>query len=573
MIVALQAKLAARAAGRGLWAPWLWLSSHYAGRGGRVATLAVLGALQSVIFLPTLYLVRFAFDDAVPKGHVGVLIWIGLALVVFRIAGSALALIARSMSLKVTKAAIAEMRRDLIAALYALPRDFFGRNDAARVQTRIVMETERLDNLSSLLLSAMLPAALTSACLLAALIYLNFWLVVALLALLPLMWLGTVIGGRHVKREVKGFQDDFEVFSHGVQFVLRQMDLTRVRGFEDAELANQTRTLRRLESSGVRMAMSFAIQQQIQNNLTGIGGLVLLVGGGVAVANGAMSLGDLLAFYLAAGSLNGSVSRLTSVIPDLIAGDESLRKLMDLRDEVAEPTYRGTRTLAFKGEIALADVQFAYDGKPVLEGVSLRLAPGSKTALVGPNGAGKSTIVNLILGFYKPTAGALAADGVAYGELDLKVLRRQIGVVMQKPTFFTGTIAENLAYGWPDAAREEILAAAQIACADAFVSKLPLAYDTPIGEGGLLLSGGEAQRLAIARALIGRPRLLILDEPTNHLDAQAIRQIMGRISQDAHDTAVLTISHDMAVVGFADTVLRLEDGRLTPVAREAAPVS
>jgi ABC-type multidrug transport system fused ATPase/permease subunit len=546
------------------WDAWAYLWSYYRRRRGTVAILGLLGALQSAMLLPTLFLVRFAFNTAVPKGQVVLLVWIGMALVGFRLVAAGLTLTTRLMSLRVTKGAVCEMRRDLIATLYALPRDFFGRNDASRVQTRIVMETERLDNLASTLLSSIVPAALTTVCLAIVLLYLNAVLVLMLAGLLPLMWLGAVLGGRYVKREVRAFQQAFEGFSHGVQFVLRQMDLTRVRGYEEGELTRQTEGLQRLETSGVRMAMSFALHQQIQNGLNGIGGLLLLVGGGVAVASHAMTLGDLLAFYLAAGALNGSISRMTAVIPDLIAGDESLRKLQELRGQTDAAGYRGKVEAPFDGAVSLRDVDFAYGDEPVLRGVSLDLAPGARTAIVGPNGAGKSTIINLILGFYRPQAGGLTAGGRPYEDIDLRALRRQIGVVMQKPTFFTGTIAENLAYGWTDVPREALEAAAREACADGFIANLPDGFDTLIGEGGAMISGGEGQRLAIARALIGRPKLLILDEPTNHLDAESIGKIMERITGSPDHAAILIISHDRTVVDFADTVLRLDAGRLSP---------
>lgn len=549
------------------WAAWAYLWSYYRPRRGTVVVLGVLGALQSAALLPTLFLARFAFNKAVPNGQVGLLIWIGLALVGFRLLASALTLTARLMSLRATKGAICEMRRDLIATLYALPRDYFGRNDASRVQTRIVLETERLDNLSSTLLSSIVPAALTSVCLAAVLLYLNAVLVLMLAGLLPFMWLCTVWGGRYVKREVRAFQQAFEGFSHGVQFVLRQMDLTRVRGYEEGELARQAQGLRRLETSGVRMAMSFALHQQVQNNLNGIGGLLLLIGGGVAVASHAMTLGDLLAFYLAAGALNGSINRMTAVIPELIAGDESLRTLQELRGQTDAAGYDGKLEAPFDGAVSLRDVDFSYGDEPVLRGVSLDLAPGARTAIVGANGAGKSTIISLILGFYRPKAGGLTVGGRPYEELDLRSLRRRIGVVMQKPTFFTGTIAENLTYGWSDVSREAMETAAREACADAFIANLPDGFDTLIGEGGAMISGGEGQRLAIARALIGRPKLLILDEPTNHLDAESISRIMERITSRPDHATILIISHDRTVVEFADTVLRLDDGRLTPSKR------
>jgi ABC-type bacteriocin/lantibiotic exporter with double-glycine peptidase domain len=206
----------------------------------------------------------------------------------------------------------------------------------------------------------------------------------------------------------------------------------------------------------------------------------------------------------------------------------------------------------------------------VVRDVNLELRPGSSVAIVGPNGAGKSTVLYLILGFYRPLRGALRADGAAYDRLDLVELRRGIGVVMQHPTFFAGTVRENITYGYPEATDEEIAVAARLALADEFIQALPQGYDTPIGEGGLLLSGGEVQRIAIARALLRKPKLLILDEPTNHLESAAIHRLLDHLAALEPRPGVLIISHDREVLRYADVVHRLEDGTLSEFSLPAA---
>jgi len=194
----------------------------------------------------------------------------------------------------------------------------------------------------------------------------------------------------------------------------------------------------------------------------------------------------------------------------------------------------------------------------LLENLSLDLAPGQVTAIFGPNGAGKSTLINLILGFYRPSAGRLRIDGADYDEVDVRSLRRAIGVAPQRPTFFTATIADNITYGWPQIEASALSRALHLAGADRFIESLPGGLATLIGEGGARLSGGEAQKLAIARALIAEPRLLILDEPTNHLDLAAIKEIMGRIARMPDRPAVLIISHDATVMSICDRVFALK---------------
>jgi ATP-binding cassette subfamily B protein len=296
--------------------------------------------------------------------------------------------------------------------------------------------------------------------------------------------------------------------------------------------------------------------------LTGLAGIIILVAGGTAIVKGAMSLGDLLMFYVAAGLLNGQLNNLLGSVPEWIAGNESLLKLHGLLREGREQPYHGARSIDFDGSFSLRGVSFAYDDHCVLRAIDLDVPAGARVAIVGPNGAGKTTLLSLLVGFCRPQQGGLYASGVAYDELDMGALRRSMGVVMQQQSFFAGTVLENIRYGHPDASRAAVQAAARLALADDFIMALAEGYDTEIGEGGALLSGGERQRLAIARALLGEPKLLILDEPTNHLDMSAIARLMRGLVDAPQRPTILIISHDPGVVAFADRVYCLDQGRL-----------
>jgi ATP-binding cassette subfamily B protein len=201
---------------------------------------------------------------------------------------------------------------------------------------------------------------------------------------------------------------------------------------------------------------------------------------------------------------------------------------------------------------------------------TLEIGTGEHVAITGPNGAGKSTMAHLIAGFYRPRAGLLLADRVEYETLSIPELRRQIGFVPQHPSFFVGTVRENITYGRDATTPEALEAAVRLSHADDVIARLPLGYDTPVGEGGVMLSGGERQRLAIARALLARPRLLILDEPTTHLDAEHVQTVMTDLVSLPDRPTVLMISHDPQVVAQADTVYLLDGGCLQ---RVTLPVS
>jgi ABC-type bacteriocin/lantibiotic exporter with double-glycine peptidase domain len=547
-----------------------YLLGHMRGKEGLVALVAAMGCIQSLAALPMLYGMRHAFNQVIPAGRIDWLVTLGLSLAALRIGFGGLALLGRWLTVRLTKGIVREIRSDLLAYIYALPANHFAHADAARLQTRIVTETERLDVLLSSIVSTVLPAALAAVTVGLVLVYLNIWLVLLLAVLAPCVWGGTVLASRRVRRAVRLFQSDYERFSQGVHFILRHLDLTRMRGFENGELARQTGHVQALERSGIAMAMSYAVHGQVQSNLVGLGGCVLLIGGGAAVIGHVMTLGDLIAFYLAAGLLNGYASTVTAAIPDVIAGEQSLNKLADLRADA--PSYSGTAPMPAQGDLILSGVTFGFGPDALLDGASMVFRPGEVVALFGRNGAGKSTLVSLILGFHRPWRGALSIGPVPYSRIDIRALRRSFGVVPQHPTFFPGTIAENVGYGRPEASVDDVREALELAGAAPFVDALPERMQAPVGEGGALISGGEAQKLAIARALVGRPDFLILDEPTNHLDVDAIAGILRRLSSLPGRPAVLIISHDPQVATVCDRVLYLQDGHLQDGPRQDGPL-
>ena len=194
----------------------------------------------------------------------------------------------------------------------------------------------------------------------------------------------------------------------------------------------------------------------------------------------------------------------------------------------------------------------------------MEIVRGKSMAIIGANGAGKSTLINLVLGFYKPESGSINLDGIPYSDIDFHHFRRSIGVVLQHPPLIPGTIRENIRYGNESRSDDEILQVSKLSLAYEFIRLLPDVFDTQIGEDGVLLSGGERQMVAIARALLRRPALLILDEPTNHLDGEAVGKIMQNLKEIDYKPAILLISHNMEVVSFAEEVRMLEHGMLHP---------
>jgi len=297
---------------------------------------------------------------------------------------------------------------------------------------------------------------------------------------------------------------------------------------------------------------------------------VLLVFGGAAVARGAMTIGALISFYVVMGLFNAQVRQAFFNVPPLIEGAQSLARLHEFASYAATPAYRGARALDFGGGLAFADVAFGFGDRPILRGASFSLAPGEIVVLTGPNGSGKTTAVNLALGFYRPEAGAVLADGVPLDDLDLPHLRRQMGVLHQASHLIGGTIAENIGYGRPEATAADIEAAARLADADAFITALPLGYATVVGDEGHLLSGGERQRIGLARALLGQPRALLLDEPTGDLDQEGASRLLANLAALEPRPTILVVSHDPRLFELADRVLVIREGTIHDVGVRAA---
>jgi ATP-binding cassette subfamily B protein len=216
-----------------------------------------------------------------------------------------------------------------------------------------------------------------------------------------------------------------------------------------------------------------------------------------------------------------------------------------------------------RGQVEFEHVTFAYDGvRQVIKGLSFRVAPGELIGLVGASGGGKTTLINLLTRFYDVTGGRILVDGVDLRQLESGSYREQIGIVLQEPYLFHGSVLDNIRYGAPDATFEEVLQAARVANAHEFVSRLPHGYDTVIGERGHTLSGGERQRVSIARAVLKNPRILILDEATSSVDTETERKIQEAMDRLVAGRTVFAIAHRLSTLRKADRLLVIQDGNL-----------
>lgn len=301
--------------------------------------------------------------------------------------------------------------------------------------------------------------------------------------------------------------------------------------------------------------------------LTDIGLLIVWAVGAWSVAHDTITVGVLTGFILYISSFYermDSMSRFTASMQRAAASAHRIFDVLDVKPDV--PAQRNAIKVGrLRGEIEFRDVKFRYGSREIIKGVNLKIAPGEMVGFVGPSGAGKTTLVNLACRFFEVSEGALLVDGFNLSDVDVMDYRRNLGLVLQEPYLFYGTIAENIAYGKPNATRAEIVAAARAARAHDFIMRLADAYDSLVGERGQQLSGGERQRISIARALLIDPAILILDEATSAVDTETEREIQAALDHLVKGRTTIAIAHRLGTLRKANRLVVIDEGRIKEI--------
>jgi ATP-binding cassette subfamily B protein len=342
-----------------------------------------------------------------------------------------------------------------------------------------------------------------------------------------------------------------------------------VKGFaaEERELTKLARAAQRLRWANVALNDARARWGPITENLPRLGLAGVLLYGGLLAIDGQVTVGAIVAFN-AYVVLVQAPFRFLSFI--LILGQRaaaSAGRIFEVLDERPAVTDRlgAVDLVEPQGDVVFDDVRFAYggaDATPVLDGLSLHVRPGETVAIVGRTGSGKSTIARLLTRFYDVQAGAVRIDGHDVRDLTLASVRHHVGVVLDDPFLFSASVHDNIAYGSPGAGRDQVVAAAQAAQADEFVSQLGDGYDAVVGERGYDLSGGQRQRISIARTLLVNPAVLVLDDATSAIDVQVEQLIHGSLHELRGTRTMILIAHRLSTIALADRVVLLEDGKV-----------
>ncbi|MET7571006.1 ABC transporter ATP-binding protein [Streptomyces sp. NPDC005492] len=367
------------------------------------------------------------------------------------------------------------------------------------------------------------------------------------------------------------FRHEVETLSSRVTEMTRLIPVTRAHGLEGKALRRMDGTLRRLLTTGNRLDLLNGRFGSLAWVVLNVVGVLVLAGAALVSYYGAwgVTAGDVVMLSAFLTTLTNSTTTLASLAPVITKGLESVRSVGEvLQAPELEDNEGKAEVTSVCGAVTFQSVGHIYDGnqlRPAVHDFTLTVVPGETVALVGASGAGKSTVLNLVIGFIRPTSGRLLLDGTDMNTLDLRTYRRFVSVVPQESILFDGTIRDNVAYGMDDADEESVRAALRDANALEFVDKLPQGLDTLVGERGARLSGGQRQRLAIARALIRDPRVLILDEATSALDTRSEALVQQALARLLRGRTTFVVAHRLSTVRGADRIVVLGDGEILEI--------
>jgi ATP-binding cassette subfamily B protein len=460
---------------------------------------------------------------------------------------------------------VPELRTRVFDKLQRLSFRFFDRNASGAIINRV---TGDVQSVRSFVDGVLLAGAVMVLSLLVCLGYMlrtHVGLTLACLGPTPLILVATGLFSRFAGpayRKNRELYDDMVLaMSEGVRgvtvtkvFGREDHDLARFAGKNRAVLDQQQQLFRRVSRFGPSIQIIAAVDMAI-----------LLLYGGSLVAREAMTLGDLVVFAGLWQQFSGQVANMAGIFNTLEQSLAAARRVFEVLDaplEVESPP-RPVPLPRVSGALAFEGVEFGYaEGQPVLRGVDFRVEAGRCVGIFGVAGAGKSTLLSLVPRFFDVGRGAVRVDGVDVRELDLDGLRRNIGLVFQESVLFRQTVAENIAFGHPDAGRDAIERAARIAGAHDFICELPQGYDTVIEEGAVNLSGGQRQRIAIARALLPAPPILLLDDPTSAIDPHLEHEVLAALAEATRGRTTLLVSSRLSALRHAAEVLVIDGGRV-----------
>ena len=510
------------------------------------------------------YLMGLAIDRYIagrdPAGLVRISIWI---LVIF-LTGNASELASNWLMARVSQGALKRLRQNMFDHMQTLSLSFFDRNPAGELMSRLTNDIEAINQAVSQNVVSLFASVLSLVGILAAMFILNFWLALASVFVVPLMFWFTNFIARYTRKGFRELQKQLGEMNSVMEEAISGQRVIKAFRRSDAVIEAFQHQNQLVYKASV-YANSYALSLMPLTNQLGNLFVITIAGlGGWLALRGLATVGTIVTFISYGRSFISPLRQLANMYNNIQAALAGAERVFEIIDEPSELGGKSDIELReLRGQVSFENVHFSYTtGTPVIRGMSLHAQAGQIMALVGPTGAGKTTMVNLLSRFYEVDDGRITVDGRDIRDIPKPYLRRQLGIVLQDTFLFSATVMENIRYGRLDASDEEVIEAARIADADHFIRQLPQGYQTMLSERASNLSQGQRQLLAIARAILADPRILILDEATSSVDTRTEARIQAALLRLMNGRTSFVIAHRLSTIRDADQVLVIRDGEI-----------
>lgn len=530
-----------------------------------------LGALVGLLFvnlanLVTPQLLRLLIDEGIAQLDMNTVWWVVGGLVAAALVRGLFNFLQQYWSEIASQGVAYDLRNTIYKKLQNLSFSYHDQSQTGRLMTRMTSDVEMVRMFIGRGVVMLLSAVVMIIGVMVLMIIMNWQLALVVFAVLPLIFILFALFIRKIMPTSRRVQKKLGTLNSILQENLAGLRVVKAFTREEVEIERYQLQNQALKAENITLAKLTSILFPLIFTVANFATVGVVWVGGVMVINQTLTLGEVVAFISYISYILQPVfmvGMIGALLSRAEASGERIFEVIDARSDVEEKE-NALELAEIEGKVEFDRVSFRYVGgqEPVLRDLSFTAQPGETIAVLGQTGAGKSSIINLIPRFYDVTSGRVLIDGQDIRDLSLDSLRRQIGIVLQETNLFSGSIAENIAYGRPDAERKQIVEAAQAAQIDDFIQGLPDGYDTLVGERGVGLSGGQKQRIAIARAILVNPRILILDDSTSSVDAETEYQIQKALEELMKNRTSFVIAQRISTVRNADKILLLDQGRL-----------
>ncbi len=529
----------------------------------RVLLAIVAGLVISGLNASMAWLAKPAMDDVLIKKDASLLVLLPLALFIIFLGRGIFTFFQEYLMQSASQKLVMHLRNGLYSRSLELPMGYFGKNSSGEMISKVINDVTALQNLLIFTVKDLFKEGATALALLGVAFWRRWDLTLISITVLPLALYGVGTLGKRMRRISKRAQEKISLITEFLSESYAGVKIIKAFCRQSAETGRFEEITREYYRDNMRATRVSQFAALIMETVGGLGIAFVIWYGARLIISGAMTAGDFTSFLTAIFLVYTPAKRLAQINIGVQQARPPLERIQKL---LAEPGEKdGTEDIPpIRRSIDFGNVSFIYPSarQKALQGINLRISKGEIIAIVGKSGGGKTTLANLLPRFYVPTEGTVCIDDVDISTATFASLRGQFGIVTQEVILFNDTIAANIAYGKPGAAREEIVAAAQAAYAHDFIAELPRGYDTMIGENGMRLSGGQRQRLSIARAILKNPPILILDEATSSLDTASEMMVQKALENLMANRTTIVIAHRLSTVKKADRILVLEKGRI-----------